>query len=244
MYRSYLALGQYNVILGEVSEGVANVSLKAVRLLASFLSSPKGNKEAVFAQMNEMNKDPAMSSNTTLQLISAILYIHDDNVKDAMRSIYKTSTMEQHALLVQLYLRIDRLDLATKQHKAMKGIDEDSVLTAVAGAWVNLAAGGAKVQEASYTYGKLHFIKLRPSVCLSVCLSVQRLVHHLSLHHSPVAQPNSTQLLCLNTFFPSVYRRTDRQIRWLLSAVDGPRRVKDASWSLRGSRDRAAGVAE
>lgn len=153
VYRSYLALGQYNVILGEVGEASASVPLRAVRMLATFLSNPKGNKEAVFAQMVEMNKDPSVSSNATLQLISAILYIHDDNVKDAMRCIYKTSSMEQHALLVQLYLRVDRLDLATRQHKVMKGIDEDSVLTAVAGAWVNLASGGAKVQEAAYTYG-------------------------------------------------------------------------------------------
>jgi hypothetical protein len=45
----------------------------------------------------------------------------------------------RNALLVQLYLRIDRLDLAQKQVKQMKTTDEDSVLSMLANAWTNLA---------------------------------------------------------------------------------------------------------
>lgn len=44
----------------------------------------------------------------------------------------------RRALLVQLYLRIDRLDLAQKEVKQMKSVDEDNVLTTLATAWVNL----------------------------------------------------------------------------------------------------------
>lgn len=37
-----------------------------------------------------------------------------------------------------MYLRIDRLDLAQNQLKAMKSLDEDNALTTLAQAWVNI----------------------------------------------------------------------------------------------------------
>ncbi len=40
--------------------------------------------------------------------------------------------------MVQLYLRMDRLDLAQAQLKSMKAADEDSTLSMLATAWVNL----------------------------------------------------------------------------------------------------------
>lgn len=42
-------------------------------------------------------------------------------------------------MLVELYLKMFRSDLAEKQLKVMKGIDEDAVLTMLATAQVNLA---------------------------------------------------------------------------------------------------------
>jgi hypothetical protein len=45
----------------------------------------------------------------------------------------------RHALLIQLHLKINRSDIAQKQLKTMKGVDEDSVLTMLATAWVNMS---------------------------------------------------------------------------------------------------------
>ena len=45
----------------------------------------------------------------------------------------------RYILRLQLYLRINRLDLAQDRHRAMKVIDEDSPLTGLASAWINMA---------------------------------------------------------------------------------------------------------
>ncbi len=48
----------------------------------------------------------------------------------------------RYALLVQLYLKIDRIDLAQAQVKAMRAIDEDHTLSTLANAWVLLSTVG------------------------------------------------------------------------------------------------------
>lgn len=162
VYRSYLALGQYNIILDEIKDTPStSYGLKGIKLLATYLSNPS-SKDAVISTVNDLLLEAntaitatGNSSLNTLAIISSILHMHDDNVKEAMKCVHKAANMEQHALLVQLYIRIDRTDLALKQVKTMKSIDEDNVLTMLASAWVNLATGGSKIQEAAYTYDEL-----------------------------------------------------------------------------------------
>ena len=49
----------------------------------------------------------------------------------------------------QLYLRMDRPDLALKQVKTMRATDEDHTLTMLATAWTNLSSGAAKGAQVS-----------------------------------------------------------------------------------------------
>mmetsp|Transcript_36745 Transcript_36745/g.37398 ORF Transcript_36745/g.37398 Transcript_36745/m.37398 type:complete len:238 (+) Transcript_36745:3-716(+) len=148
------------------------VALRAVKLLASFMADPS-TKELALMQMQEWMTDPVASNTATLQLISAILYMHDDNIKDAIKVIRHGVSMEQCALLVQLYLRIDRLDLAQKQVKLMKGTDEDHTLTMLASAWTMLAQG-SKAVDATYVYEELAD-KYSPSPLLMNGLAVAKM---------------------------------------------------------------------
>jgi len=147
-------MGQHHIILSEVKDSSSvPVGLRAVRVMASFLSDPS-KKDAALAQVQEWLGDLSISPNSTLKLITAMLHIHDDNLKEALKVIRNPTDMEQHALTTQIYLRMDRLDLALKQLKSMRAIDEDSTLTQLAAAWVHLATPG-KAQDASYIYEEL-----------------------------------------------------------------------------------------
>ncbi|PPD71830.1 hypothetical protein GOBAR_DD31270 [Gossypium barbadense] len=54
----------------------------------------------------------------------------------------------RHALNVQIFIKMHRSDYAERQLRVMQQIDEDHTLTQLANAWLNLAVGGSKIQEA------------------------------------------------------------------------------------------------
>nr|DAD33955.1 TPA_asm: hypothetical protein HUJ06_012806 [Nelumbo nucifera] len=74
--------------------------------------------------------------------------MHEQDYNEALKHTNAGGTMELHALNVQIYLKMHRSDYAEKQLKIMLQIDEDHTLTQLANAWLNLAVGGSKIQEA------------------------------------------------------------------------------------------------
>lgn len=94
-------------------------------------------------------------SNPFMCVIAATLYMNEGNYEEALRVCSACSTLEMHAMMVQGYLKMDRIDLAEKQLKQMQAIDDDATLTQLCVAWVNINLGGLKVQEAYYVYQEL-----------------------------------------------------------------------------------------
>ena len=156
VFRSYIALGQAQLVVSEVKE-TAPVSLQAVKLLATYTSggANAATSETAVLTLNEWLADPAHANNPSLKLVAAIVFMGEDHLKDALKAVRQGATLEHMALLTQIYLKMDRRDLAAKQLKAMQQADEDSTLTQLAGAWVHLATGGPKFQEAAYVYEEL-----------------------------------------------------------------------------------------
>ncbi|XP_010275973.1 PREDICTED: coatomer subunit epsilon-1-like [Nelumbo nucifera] len=146
VYRSYIALGSYQLVINEIGSS-APTPLQVVKLLALYLSGSE-NKENTILRLQELLKDAAIGSNPTLRLIAGIIYMHEQDYNEALKHTNAGGTMELHALNVQIYLKMHRSDYAEKQLKIMLQIDEDHTLTQLANAWLNLAVGGSKIQEA------------------------------------------------------------------------------------------------
>ncbi|CAI5480898.1 unnamed protein product [Closterium sp. Yama58-4] len=164
VYRSYIALGSYQLVKDEITESSAT-ALQAVKLLATYLAD-NTNKEAVLAGLEGYLSDPVIGKNATLLLVAGTVYAREQNYVDALKVAHALpGNLELMALSVQVFLLMDRADLAEKQVKAMQQVDEDATLTQLALGWVSLAMGGSKVQEATYVFQELAD-KFTPTVAL------------------------------------------------------------------------------
>ncbi|GAB2220333.1 hypothetical protein Drorol1_Dr00007978 [Drosera rotundifolia] len=145
VYRSYIALGSHQLVISEIDDS-APMALQAVKLLAMYFSG--ADKESTISSLKEWLGDPAIGSNPTLRLVAGTIFMHEQDYNEALKHTNAGGTMELHALNVQIYLKIYRSDYAEKQLKIMQQIDEDHTLTQLANAWINLAVGGSKINEA------------------------------------------------------------------------------------------------
>ncbi|KAJ7969228.1 Coatomer epsilon subunit [Quillaja saponaria] len=146
VHRSHIALGQLQFVISEIDSS-APTALQAVKLLALYFASPE-NKESTISSLKEWLADPAIGNNSTLRLIAGIIFMHEHDYNEALKHTNSGGTMDLHALNVQIFLKMHRSDYAERQLRAMQQIDEDHTLTQLASAWLNLAVGGSKIQEA------------------------------------------------------------------------------------------------
>mmetsp|Transcript_35063 Transcript_35063/g.99403 ORF Transcript_35063/g.99403 Transcript_35063/m.99403 type:complete len:290 (-) Transcript_35063:171-1040(-) len=153
VYRSYLGLGQFDIVLSEIGDDSCT-ALLAVKLLASYLSG-RCDKETALSTIGDWLSDTASSANPMVSLVAGLIYVNEENYIDALKACHQGRSLEQMALCVQVYLKMDRIDQAEKQLRVMSSTDDDATLTQLATAWTNLALGGQKVQDAQYIYQEL-----------------------------------------------------------------------------------------
>ncbi|XP_044528210.1 coatomer subunit epsilon isoform X3 [Gracilinanus agilis] len=137
LYRAYLAQRKYGVVLDEI-KATSSPELQAVRMFAEYLSS-ESQREAIIADLDRKMAKNVDVANTTFLLMAASIYFHDKNPDAALRTLHQGESLECMAMIVQILLKLDRLDLARKELKKMQEQDEDATLTQLATAWVNLA---------------------------------------------------------------------------------------------------------
>jgi len=157
LYRAYLALRKYGIVRDEIgSESPA--LLMPLKTLAAYLSAGDGpKKDGIVQEMEKTMSGTVDASNTSLLLVAATIFVHEGNYESALRTLHAAPCdhLECTALRLQTLLKMDRLDLARKEMKSMQEKDDDATLTQLAQAWVNIAMGGEKIQDAYYIYQEL-----------------------------------------------------------------------------------------
>lgn len=151
MYRSYIAQKKYGVVLDDVSTS-ASVELKYVRLLAEYLSS-ESKRDSIIQDL-DTKLGSLNVTNPLVLLIIANIYVCAENYETALKVLYNvdsSSSLECSALAIEVYLKLDRMDLAKKELRKMIDIDEDAIITQLANAWVSMATGD-KLQDAFFTF--------------------------------------------------------------------------------------------
>jgi coatomer protein complex subunit epsilon len=154
IYRSYIAKGDYNIVLEEIKDSNPNAALVAVKALASYLSSER-NKDIVLTTVKSWPTDARMVNNEIVQLVSGLIYFYEEDYDEVLRALHQSRTLEGRALLVRAFIQIDRLDLAQKELGTMQGIDDDATSTQLATAWLDIALGGEKLEEAFFILTEL-----------------------------------------------------------------------------------------
>lgn len=161
LYRAYAAQGKYGLVLDEI-KGSSPQELHSVRILADYLQNP-AKRENILRQVETKLNGSDFSE--YFLLIASNIYFHEQDTDSALRCLFQSSALECAALSVQIYISIDRLDLAKNEISRMQTVDEDATLTQLSMAWFNLAVGGEKCQDAYYIFQELAD-KYTPTVSL------------------------------------------------------------------------------
>mmetsp|Transcript_128804 Transcript_128804/g.192012 ORF Transcript_128804/g.192012 Transcript_128804/m.192012 type:complete len:295 (-) Transcript_128804:150-1034(-) len=148
--RCYLAMGDY----GKVIAGTDTAGLRALSLQAQFeaAGTDEGKKQAVIQQVQALL---AESASPSVQLAASHIFLKAGLKKESLQCVHMGATLEHVSMTLQLYLSIDRLDLAQSQLQAMKRKDEDSILTQLGGVYLAMATGSSLSKDAMHTLSQL-----------------------------------------------------------------------------------------
>ncbi|KAI8924269.1 coatomer epsilon subunit-domain-containing protein [Entophlyctis helioformis] len=161
--RAYIAQGRHALVLSDIADSEPLPELRAVRLLARFSAhgASPADRDAVAAEATALadsllHADP-LATNPLALVVLATIFASLARYDDALRLLVRAPKhLECIALAVQIYLKLDRIDLARKEIKAFKAWADDATLAQLIESWVNLVTGGNdKYQEAYYVFEEL-----------------------------------------------------------------------------------------
>lgn len=153
LYRSLIAQKKYNTVLGEISNSEPTC-LQLVKQLTLLCMNPRNNKDKSLSALDGLLSKPDANEDSCLLLAACIYYICD-NIPEALQLLHNTESLDNMAMMIQCLLKINRPDEAKKYLTKMCQIDDDASITQLATAWIHLAEGGEKYNEAFYIFKEL-----------------------------------------------------------------------------------------
>ncbi|KAJ9088454.1 hypothetical protein DSO57_1022935 [Entomophthora muscae] len=175
LYRSYIGLKKYNLVLGE-TEKQDTPELKGIYLFAKASATKASDLEAktkIVDELFELAKDGSNILNVNLQILSSIAGFSVDKLEPALKAVsLQPKHLECVAIKVQILLHLDRVDLAQKELTAAKSWADDVPLIQLIEAWIGLRLGGQKFQEADAIFDELSQQSFAKTVKLLNCRAV------------------------------------------------------------------------
>jgi len=154
LYRALISQRKYGAVQSQIKQNAQN-ELKALKLLARIMQDSSSQimvLDELEALVSYSSVDPG-SPNTAIA--AAAIFAQADNYESALKVLHYHDGLECRAQSVHCYLAINRIDLARKELKTMQENDDDHTLTQLAQAWLHIATGGEKLQDAYYIYQEL-----------------------------------------------------------------------------------------
>jgi len=149
--RCHIAMKDYDKVIAGDSAGLNALALHAqYATLAS--TGDESQTQTIIHQLQSMLGDGVSPS---VQLTAAHVFLLAGMKKEALQCVHQGSTMEHISLCVQIYILLDRLDLAQKTLKQLRKTDEDSMLTQLTSVHVALATGSSTAGDAVHTLNQI-----------------------------------------------------------------------------------------
>lgn len=130
-----MAQNKFLVVLDEI-HGASPPEIQPLKYLAEYLSN-KSKQEAILSQVEQQLS--ANANNETLLIVASIIYMQENNIEAAYRVLHSSDSLEALAYIVDILLKLNRVDLARKKLKEMQEKDDDATLTQLVQAWCNIA---------------------------------------------------------------------------------------------------------
>lgn len=158
LLRAYLALGDYDRVLKDTSD--SSPSIQALQLFASYELAKRSNDtdktESIITELKNLLASSTVDHmSSSLQLYAAHLFLRHDLTRDALQCVHLGTTMEHLAVSLQIYLQMDRLDLAKAQLDLLTQADEDAILTQLGSVYYKLALGKTGADDALHSLSML-----------------------------------------------------------------------------------------
>ncbi|KAK9236631.1 coatomer epsilon subunit-domain-containing protein [Lipomyces kononenkoae] len=150
-YRAQIALGSPEQVVADLEDTEGNAALAAVKALALYKAGEIEGSLEIVEELVETSSDDA-----TVQVLCATVLYLAERVEDALSLLSKhEGNLAAVALIVQIRLMQNKLNLAAKEVQHVKKWGQDNLLVNLSEAWVDLHLGGDKYQEAFYIYEEL-----------------------------------------------------------------------------------------
>ena len=223
-YRAQCALGQYDEVVGSISDSDAKSKpdLAAVRTFASYLQ--KGSDDAV-AEAERLAE--SQGDNLTVQLLCGTILARAGKPEQAVQLLSKhQGSLDAVALIVQIHLSQNRTDLALKEAKSARSFAQDALLVNLAESWIGMRQGGENYQKSFYVFEEL---AQAPSSASATSLTAQAVseLHMGRLEEAETAlnsaltmEPQNSTALANKLVLDTILGKETGESRQKLASVD------------------------